>query len=76
MSLIANEYGHCEQEILLGGVATAESAVTAFAELAKRVGSGIVNATIVDDVWKEVTGRIAAHNMDQYRNHLSGYKKS
>ncbi len=77
MSLIANEYGHCETEILLGGVATAaENAVAIFQALAKRAADGIINATIVDDIWKEVQGRLAAHNMDQYRKHLTSYKKS
>lgn len=73
MSLIANEYGHCEQEILLGG--TAEKAAEFFGALAKKAVDGVMNATLIEDVWKDVTGRIAAHNMDQYRNHLTGYKK-
>lgn len=77
MSLIANQYGHCETEILLGGVATAaENAIAVFQAMAKHAADGIVNATIVDDIWKEVQGRLAAHNMDQYRKHLSSYKKS
>lgn len=75
MSLIANEYGHCEKEILLGAVATAENASALFQVMAKRAVDGMMNATLIEDVWKEVTGRIAAHNMDQYRNHLTSLKK-
>jgi triacylglycerol lipase len=76
MSLIANQYGHCEQEILLGAKETAENAAAAFSLLAKKAVDGVLNATIIEDLWKDVTGRIAAHNMDQYRTHLTGYKKS
>lgn len=76
MSLIVNQYGHCEQEILLGAKDSVENAAAYFQVFAKRAVDGVINATLVEDLWKEVTGRIAAHNMDQYRTHLTGYKKS
>ena len=76
MSLIANEYGHCEKEILLGAQEAVETAASLFQALAKRAIDGVINGTLADDLWKEISGRIAAHNMDQYRNQLSSYKKA
>lgn len=63
MSLMANQYGHCQQEIGLGEAASASH----FSDLASKAVDGILNATIIDEIWNSLKGRIGAHGMDNYR---------
>lgn len=63
MSLMANQYGHCQQEIGLGEAAAASH----FSDLASKAVDGILNATIIDEIWNSLKGRIGAHGMDNYR---------
>jgi triacylglycerol lipase len=75
VSLMANEYGHCQKEVLLGAVAVAGAAVAAgvspFAELAKKAAGGALQGTLVDDLWKTVHERIGAHAMALYLSRVA-----
>lgn len=66
-SLLANEYGHCLREIELGAVAATETAASFFKEMAGKTADGIMNATIIDDIWKGLNTRVNAHFMDNYK---------
>ena len=71
VSLIANQYAHCQKEITLGAVGAAEAAVDFFQQLGKKTVDGILNATLLDDLWNGLKKRIAAHGMDSYRKLLA-----
>jgi hypothetical protein len=73
VSLVANHYLHCEKEIGLGesAAAAAGSALQFFKELAGKTVDGVLNATIIDDIWNNLKERVGAHAMENYRNHIS-----
>jgi hypothetical protein len=74
ISLIANRYAHCGAETLLGAVAATGEAATAtagtaldlFTQLASKTVDGVLNATLIDDLWTTITKRIAAHDLANY----------
>jgi hypothetical protein len=57
---------------LLGAaVAAGESAgatVDLFKQMAAQTVDGLLNATLIDDLWKAITQRIDAHSMTNYRS--------
>jgi hypothetical protein len=76
ISLIANHYGHCGAETLLGaalaaaGEATEEAAATfdLFKQMALKVVDGVLNAALIEELWAAITQRIDAHSMTNYRS--------
>jgi hypothetical protein len=72
ISLIANHYEHCGSETLLGlVVAVGEvsgGTVDLFKQMAAQTVDGLLNATLIDDLWKAITQRIDAHSMTNYRS--------
>ena len=38
-----------------------------FHQFAKQAVDGVLNATLLDDIWKGLQARIGAHGMDNYR---------
>jgi hypothetical protein len=68
MSLIANEYLHCNKEMALN-LASAESGETTsfFRSMACKAANGVLNATLIDDLWKGLQDRVGAHAMENYR---------
>jgi hypothetical protein len=70
ISLIANHYAHCGPETLLGAVAAVAAVgttVDAFKELAAKAVDGVLNATLIDDLWNAINHRIDAHAMTNYQ---------
>jgi hypothetical protein len=67
MSLIANQYGHCQTEVALG-----TAGASFLAGLAANAVDGILNASLVDTIWKSLQERVGAHAMDVYRQQLKG----
>ena len=67
MSLIANQYNHCEKEMGVGAVAAGQDSLTLFRQLAGKTVDGVLNATLIDEVWKDIAARVAAHGMVSYR---------
>jgi hypothetical protein len=70
MSLIANHYRHCGKEILLGAAA-ATGAITSTAafleQMAAKAADGVMNATLIDDIWNGLHERLSAHFLDNYQ---------
>src|SRR5262249_19488742 len=74
ISLIANHYAHCGAETLLGAVAAAAAAgeatqttVDLFKQLAGKAVDGVLNATLIDELWNTIQQRIDAHSMTHYQ---------
>lgn len=67
ISLIANDYTHCDTEMALG-VAPANL----LASMTGNVVEGVLNATLIDSIWKAIQARVAAHAIDQYLGLIPG----
>jgi hypothetical protein len=71
VSLIANHYCHCGSEVLLGAVASATDATTStvafLQQMAGRTLDGVLNATLIDDIWRGLQERMSAHFLDNYQ---------
>jgi triacylglycerol lipase len=75
MSLLANQYAHCQQEFPLGKLdGGAESGAAYFQGLAKQTVDGVLSATLIDDIWRALGQRINAHAMENYRRLVNGPK--
>jgi hypothetical protein len=72
VSLADNVYIHCDKEVGLGAVEEAQSAVGFLKALAAQTAKGVLEGTLVDDLWKGVLARIDAHMMPNYRKRLAG----
>jgi hypothetical protein len=69
LSLIANHYGHCGTETLLGAVAeSAGASVDLFKDMAVKAVDGLLTAALIDELWKAIVQRIDAHSMTNYRS--------
>jgi predicted lipase len=71
LSLIANQYRHCQTEVVLGAIAAAAAASSAgefFQQWAGKTTDGVLQGTLVDDIWKGLQERVGAHAMENYRN--------
>lgn len=69
LSLLANAYKHCEQEILLGLTAVGGTIAKASQSLQDMVGQapeGTAEGKWVDEVWQGLQQRVGAHAMDNY----------
>jgi hypothetical protein len=76
VSLIANHYGHCEKEMLLGVAAAAAaaeitSATDFFRQFAAQVGDEGLTKALIDGMWAKLQERVAAHSMVNYRDLVS-----
>ena len=69
VSLLANQYGHCQKEVLLGAAAAA-AASAGFSQLASKTVDGVLQGTLLDELWSNVQQRVGAHAMAKYRNHI------
>lgn len=69
LSLLSNSYGHCLTEIGLGEAAASAAASTVdfFQSLVGRTVDGVLNATLIDELWHTLCQRVEAHSMDLYR---------
>ena len=65
ISLIANDYGHCQREIGLG--AAVGSTGDFFKTLMGRVLTGAFDSSLIDEVWAMVKTRLDAHSVVSYR---------
>lgn len=70
ISLIANEYVHCQKECFLGESSSPEAALSQFKTFAGRTVNGLLQGTLVNDLWKLVTDRVTAHLMPSYHTLL------
>lgn len=71
MSLVANAYAHCRDEIRLQGPDP-----SAFAQAMGRLGSraleGVLTASLIDEVWHLIQRRVDAHLIPNYQRRLQG----
>lgn len=67
MSLIANEYRHCEQELLLAADARPQPESSTLQHAAAAAGRAALSATMIDELWSGFQQRVAAHFMTSYR---------
>ncbi len=71
-SLVANAYGHCLNEVALGAAlqAAAEAsggpALGFFKALGSKVADGLLDASLIDDVWNQTQQRIGRHMIANY----------
>lgn len=65
ISLIANEYCHCDKEMSVGQGEAAHDTLKGFAS---KAADGILKASIMDEIWAVVQTRLAAHDITNYRN--------
>jgi hypothetical protein len=67
ISLIANQYGHCKEEMKLGSTS---GTLDLFQSFTARAVSGILQGTLVDEFWQAILGRLNAHMMNNYRGKI------
>ncbi len=70
VSLIANEYIHCQKECVLGDTGGSDAALGQFQSFASRTVNGVLQGTLMDDLWKLVTDRVNAHLLPSYHTLL------
>ena len=70
MSMIANDYLHCDKLVVLGDAGGNANALEFFKQMAGGAATGLLHGTLADEFWTAVKGRIAAHMLDDYRKHL------
>src|SRR5262249_43236938 len=75
VSLMSNYYGHCGKEMLLGEAAAGEG-TDFFKQLAGKTVDGILNATLIDDIWKGLHDRMSAHFLDNYLKLIGELKET
>lgn len=68
ISLIANDYGHVQREMTVGVGPGAESSFQLFTQFAGRSVNGLIQGTLIDDVWKAIIQTVEAHFMPSYHN--------
>jgi hypothetical protein len=70
MSLMSNDYAHCNTAVLLGGTEAAANLLTYLKAAAGETLSGILSGEIGERVWGAVKGKVNAHLMTDYRKLL------
>jgi hypothetical protein len=69
MSLVANAYAHCLDEVQLHGPQPRAFA-TALGELGRTAAAGVLGATLMDEVWRLIQKGVAAHLIPNYQRRL------
>jgi hypothetical protein len=64
MSLVANDYCHCQKEIALDDGSGSFELARAFAGQA---AESLFSTAIITEVWAAIQARVAAHGLDHYR---------
>ena len=66
VSLLANQYSHCQAETVLGEAS--EAAAGFLQGLAPKSVDGVIHGTLFDEIWSGAQARLAAHAMENYRS--------
>lgn len=64
ISLLSNDYGHCQKEVGLG--AAAVTPVEFFKSLIGRAVTGKLDRSLADEIWAHLKGRLDAHAVSNY----------
>jgi hypothetical protein len=67
MSLVANDFMHCDKAMPLGDAAGAANLLAYAKQLGGSVVGGVLRGNIADEAWGAIKGRITAHLLDDYR---------
>jgi predicted lipase len=67
MSLVANDFTHCDKAMPLGDAAGAADLLAYAKQLAGGVIGGALSGKVTDEAWGAIKGRIAAHLLGDYR---------
>lgn len=68
VSLIANSYSHClAEELLVDAAASGDLEESIFSSLTGRATQGLLDATLMDELWSGLKSRIAHHMLTSYR---------
>jgi triacylglycerol lipase len=72
VSLVANAYTHCQNEVGLSAIqlAAAATGLDALKLVANPSGDGTIDANLADQVWELVKGRIASHMIGTYQSRV------
>ncbi|MGE3821111.1 MAG: lipase family protein [Isosphaeraceae bacterium] len=70
VSLTTNSYAHCLREMILRGQAETSAASAVLQGFASRTIDGILNATLIDDIWSCMKDRIAYHMVSSYQQRI------
>jgi triacylglycerol lipase len=72
VSLIANAYTHCQNEVGLGAelVAAATNGLDAMKQAAGTSSDGTIDVNMADQVWEVVRARIASHMIGTYQSRV------
>jgi hypothetical protein len=71
LSLLANSYRHSQKEVLLGAAAAGQAAVTAaqfFQSWVSKAADGVLQGTLIDEVWQGLQDRAGAHALENYKS--------
>ena len=71
VSLAANTYSHCRTEVPLKGP-SAQPFGDALGSVGRAAVAGLLDVSLVDEVWGLLKQRIAAHLIPSYQNRLQG----
>jgi triacylglycerol lipase len=77
VSLVANEFGHVDKEMTAtAGVGPgASSSAALFADFVGRSVNGVIQGTLIDDVWKAISSTVEAHLMPSYHDLIDKLNK-
>jgi hypothetical protein len=67
MSLIANDFQHCDKAMPLGDAAAAADLLAYAKQLGGGVINGVLSGNIADEAWGAIKGRLEAHLLNDYR---------
>lgn len=71
MSLVANEFIHCEKLIPLGPAQSAADLVAYLRSAGGEVVGGVLSGDVSEKVWGAIKEKVAAHLLTDYRNLLA-----
>ncbi|MFO0953778.1 MAG: lipase family protein [Isosphaeraceae bacterium] len=71
VSLVANAYDHCLNEVLLGAAQAAGAASSALQGAAGQAAEGLLQATLIDELWGKTTARISRHLITNYHERIA-----
>ncbi len=73
VSLVANTYGRCHKEYELGNESNPEGGLAneVMKGMAASTIDGLLQATVIDEIWGQFHRRIASHMMANYQSQIA-----
>ena len=70
ISLVANTYAHCQNEVSLAAMAAMASALDSLKASTGSAVDRLIEASQIDHLWNVVQSRISAHFIDHYQERV------